>query len=386
MAIPLKYNIGHLTSRKTSTFLTILGIAIVIAIMLAMLALYQGVRSAIVSSGSEENLMVLREGALTEATSWVRKDAARIIRELPGVARASDGEPLVSPELVILFKLPKRDDPKGSNINVRGVTQKAFELRPYIKLVEGRMFKPGVNEVIVSDRVRKRFDVDLGESFTFGPREWTVVGVFDGAGTSFDSEMWTDLDYLGLAQKREQYSVLMVRPESKAVARGIIDAVKGDNRLKLQVKTELKYYEEQTSGLLGIVILVQVVTFFMVIGAILGTMNAMFSAVASRVRELATLRALGFKRRTVLATIVVEAGVIALAGGLLGVLLALPVNGIATGTTNFQTFSEVAFNFRITPALALRAVLTAVVSGIIGGLIPAISGARLPITRALREI
>jgi putative ABC transport system permease protein len=386
MAIPLKYNIGNLASRKASTALTVFGIGIVIAIMLAMLALYNGVKTAIVSSGSKDNLMVLREGALTEATSWVTKDASRVIRELPGVARATDGEPLVSPELVILFKLPKRDDPKGSNVNVRGVTPKAFELRPYVKLVEGRMFKPGVNEVIVSRRVLERFAVDMGQQFKFGPRQWTVVGVFEADGTSFDSEMWADLDYLGLAQKREQYSVLMVRPQGSAAATTIKDAIKGDNRLKLQVKTEQKYYEEQTGGLMGIVILVQVVTFFMIIGAILGTMNAMFSAVASRVRELATLRALGFKRRTVLASIVLESGLIALAGGLLGVLLALPVNGIATGTTNFQTFSEVAFNFNITPALALRAVMIAVIAGIVGGLIPAISGARLPITRALREI
>jgi ABC-type antimicrobial peptide transport system permease subunit len=386
MAVPLKYNTGNLMSRKGSTLLTILGIATVIGIMLAMMALQNGVRSAIVSSGSKDNLMVLREGALTEATSWVSKDAYRIIRSLPGIARGDDGEPIVSPELIIMLKLPKRDDPKGSNVNVRGVTPKAFALRPQVKMKEGRMFRSGTNEVIISRRVRDRFDIDLGRSFHFGPREWTVVGVFDAAGTSFDSEIWTDLDYLGLAQKREQYSALLIRPADAGAAETIKATIETDNRLKLRVKTEKKYYEEQTSGLLGIVILVNVVTFFMVIGAILGSMNAMFSAVASRTRELATFRALGFKRRAVLATVVVEAAMVSSVGGLLGVLLALPVNGIATGTTNFQTFSEVAFNFRITPQLALTAFLIALIAGVIGAVLPALAASRLPITRALREV
>lgn len=386
MAIPLKYNTGNLLSRKVSTLLTVLGIATVIGIMLAMLALQNGVMSAIVSSGSRDNLMVLREGALSEATSWVTKDAARLIRSLPGVKKGVDGEPLISPELVIIFKLPKRDDPKGSVVNVRGVTPKAFEMRPYIKMADGRMFRPGVNEVIVSRRVLERFAIELGKSFAFGPRQWTVVGTFDADGTSFDSEIWADLDYLGLAQKREQYSTVLVRPEDSAAAEAISAAVRADNRLKLQVKTELKYYEEQTAGLLGITILVNVVTFFMVIGAILGSMNAMFSAVSSRTRELATLRALGFKRRAILLTIMIESALVSGAGGLLGILLALPVNGIATGTTNFQTFSEIAFNFKITPQLALSAFMIALIAGVIGGVLPAAAASRLPITRALREI
>ena len=386
MAIPLKYNLGHLNARRISTVLTVLGIGIVIGIMLAMMALHNGVRTAIVSSGSPDNLMVMREGALTEATSWVTRDATQIIGALPGIAKDAQGQPLVSPELVIILKVPKRDDPKGSNLNVRGVTPAAFTLRPSVKLVEGRMFRNGVNEVIVSRRVHERFSIDLGKSFKAGPHEWNVVGVFDGDGTSFDSEVWAPLDYLGLAQKREQYSTVVLRPENAAAATTIKDSIKSDNRLKLQVKTEEKYYEEQTTGLTGIVVLVGIVTFFMVIGAVLGSMNAMFSAVASRTRELATLRALGFKRRWVLLTVLIESAIVASLGGLVGILLALPVNGLATGTTNFQTFSEVAFNFRITPPLAAVAFIIALVSGVMGGLIPAISASRLPITRALREI
>lgn len=387
MAIPIKYNIGNLMSRKVSTVMTILGIGLVIAVMVAMLALYNGVQQALVSSGSKDNLMVLREGAQTEATSWVTREKFRIIRSLDGIARAKDGEALVSPELVIIFKLPRRDNPTGSNVNVRGVTSKAFELRPYIRMVEGRMFESGLNEVIVSRRMQERFvDLDPGDSFRFGTQQWTVVGVFDARGTSFDSEIWADVDTLGLAQKRNEYSSVLLRPNDAAGARAIADAISTDTRLKLQTKTEEKYYEEQTSGLLGIRILVTIVTFFMVLGAILGAMNTMFSAVASRKRELATMRALGFKRRAVLLSIMIEAVVVSGLAGVIGVVLALPVNGIATGTANFITFSEVAFNFRISPGVAVFAISLAIVAGVIGGLLPAISAARLPITRALREI
>ena len=387
MAIPLKYNIGNLVSRKVSAVMTILGIGIVIAVMVAMMALYNGVQTALVSSGSKENIMVLREGAQTEGTSWVTREKFRIIAGMNGVAKGTDGHPLISPELVIVFKLPRRDNPVGSNVNVRGVTPAALAVRPYIRIVDGQMFKSGTNEVIVSQRMRKRFvNMNIGDSFQSGPSLWKVVGVFDAKNTAFDSEIWTDLEYLALAQKRPQYSSVIVQPESRAAFKSIRDAIATDPRLKLLTKSEYQYYEDQTQGLLGIRILVTIVAFFMVLGATLGAMNTMFSAVASRKRELATMRALGFKRRQILLSIVIEAMVISGLAGIAGVLLALPVNGIATGTANFITFSEVAFNFTISPQVAVFAVVLAVVAGVIGGLLPAISAARLPITRALREI
>ena len=386
MAIPIKYNIGNLMSRKVSTLMTILGIGIVIAVMVAMLALYNGVQQALVSSGSKDNLMVLREGAQTEATSWVTRDKFRIIRSLEGIEKRR-GEAMVSPELVIIFKLPRRDNPTGSNINVRGVTPMAMDLRPYIEMVDGRMFRSGVNEVIVSERMRERFtDLDIGDSFKSGTHTWKVVGVFDAKGTSFDSEIWVDVEQLALAHQRPQYSSVLVKPVDATAMKKIRDEISTDTRLKLQSKTEYKYYEEQTSGLLGIRILVTIVTFFMIVGATLGAMNTMFSAVASRKRELATMRALGFKRRAVLLSVMIEAVFVSGIAGIIGVLLALPVNGIATGTANFITFSEVAFNFTISPMVAVFAISLAIVAGVIGGLLPAISAARLPITRALREI
>jgi len=387
MAIPIKYNVGNLRSRKFSTFMTVLGIGIVIAVMVAMMALYTGVQQALVSSGSKENLMIMREGAQAESTSWVTREKFRVIRELPGIAQASDGKPLTSPELVVIFKLPRFDNPTGSNINVRGVTKYAFDLRPYIKLVDGRMFRSGLNEVIVSKRMQKRFvNTKVGDSFRFGTQNWTVVGVFDAGNTSFDSEIWADVEMLGRAQNRPEYSSVLLRPVDASAFRSIGDSIRTDTRLKLQTKSEYKYYEEQTSGLLGIKILVSIVTFFMVLGATLGAMNTMFSAVASRKRELATMRALGFKRRAVLLSVVIESAVLSALAGVAGVLLALPVNGIATGTANWVTFSEVAFNFTISWQVALFAVVLSIVAGMIGGLLPAISAARLPITRALREI
>jgi len=387
MRIPFKYNIGSLAARRVSTLMTVVGIAVVIAVMLSMMALYNGVESATISTGSKDNLMIMREGAEAELSSWINRDAEHIIRSLPGIAKNEHGEPIVSPELVIVFKLPKKDDPKGSNVLVRGVTPMAFALRPNVKLIDGRMFRNGMNEVIVSRRIRDRFvNTNIGDSFAFGPKSWTVVGVFDANGTAFDSEMWCDATYLGQAHKREQFSTLLVKPVDRNAFQSIKAAIENDNRLKLRVKSEYQYYEEQTKGLIGIRVLVAIVTFFMTIGAILGTMNTMFSAVVTRGRELATMRALGFKRRSILASIIVESALLSLLGGVAGLLLALPINSISTGTTNFQTFSEVAFNFQISPAIAMRALIIALVAGVIGGALPAIRAARLPITRALREI
>jgi ABC-type antimicrobial peptide transport system permease subunit len=386
MAIPFKYNLGNLSARRTSMLLTILGIGVINAVMLSMLALWHGASKTTVASGSPTDLIVMRESAETELSSWVSREAYEIIRTLPGIAKDDRGQPLVSPELVILFKLPRRDSGKGSNVMVRGLTAAGLQLRAP-KLIEGRMFRPGTSEVVVARRIRDRFTgTSVGDTFRFGTADYHVTGVFDAAGTAFDSEIWADENFLGSARKRNAYSTVLARPVDAAASKSIAAAVENDNRLKLQIKTERKYYEEQTSGLFGILILVGFVTVFMVIGAILGTMNTMFAAVASRTRELATMRALGFKRRAILASIVIESALVSLLGGLAGVLLALPVNGISTGTTNFRTFSEIAFNFRVDGSVAMTGIIIALIAGVAGGLLPAISAARMPIPKALREI
>lgn len=384
--IPFGYIVGNLKARRISTLMSILGIGVVIAVMLSMKALDNGVMKATIASGSKENLLVMREGAEAEISSWVTKDATHIIRTIPGIAKDGRGEPLVAPELVLIFKLPREGAPKGSNVSVRGVTPKSFEMRPYIKVVEGRMFRPGSNELIAARRVSRRFtNLRVGDSFVFGPQTWTIVGTYDANGTAFESELWGDVNYIGEARKRDAYSSVLVKPEPAQLEQ-VRSAIKNDNRLKLQARSELQYYADQTNGLLGIKILVGIVTTFMVLGAILGTTNTMFSAIAPRQRELATLRALGFNRRTVIGTVVLESAIVAVCGGLVGLLLALPINGISTGTTNWSTFSEVAFSFKIDAGVARSGFLIALVAGIYGGVLPAIRAVRQPITTALREI
>src|SRR4051794_40081101 len=344
--IPFGYIVGNLKARRISTLMSILGIGVVIAVMLSMKALDNGVMKATIASGSKENPLIMREGAEAEISSWVTKDATHIIRTIPGIAKDGRGEPLVAPELVLIFKLPREGAPKGSNVAIRGVTPKSFEMRPYIKVVEGRMFRPGSNELIAARRVSRRFtNLRVGDSFVFGPQTWTIVGTYDANGTAFESELWGDVNYIGAARKRDAYSSVLVKPEPAQLEQ-VRSAIKNDNRLKLQARSELQYYADQTNGLLGIKILVGIVTTFMVLGAILGTTNTMFSAIAPRQRELATPRALVFNRRTVIGTVVLESHIVALGGGLAGLLLALPINGISTETTNWSTFSEVAFSFK----------------------------------------
>ena len=385
--IPFSYTLGNLKARRISTAMSILGIGVVIAVMLSMMALDNGVTKATVTSGTKDNLMIMREGAEAELSSWVTKDAAHVIATLPGIAKDSHGQPLVAPELVILFKLPREGAPKGSNVTVRGVTPSSFEMRPYLKIVEGRMFRSGSNELIASRRLSRRFStLHVGDTFVFGPQSWTIVGAFEANGTAFDSELWGDSGYIGQVRHRQAYSSVLAKSVDPAAFERVKSAIKNDNRLKLQVRSEYQYYADQTGGLIGIKILVGIVTIFMVLGAILGTTNTMFSAIAPRQRELATLRALGFNRRTVIGSVVLESAIVALCGALAGLLLALPINGISTGTTNWSTFSEVAFSFRIDSGVALTGFIVAFVAGIIGGAMPAIRAARMPITTALREI
>src|ERR1051326_3983795 len=385
--IPLSYLIGNMKARRTSVLLSILGIGVVIAVMLSMKALDRGVELATQSNASKDVLMVMREGAEAEISSWVTREQVEIMRTIQGIAKDSHGDPLVSPELTILFKLPREGAPKGSNVLVRGVTPAAFEIRPYVKIVEGRMFRPASNELIISRRISKRFNLHVGETFLFGPRTWSIVGAFEAPNSAYDSEIWADINYLREAQHREgSYSSVFVQPVDRNAAESLRAAIKNDNRLKLQVRTEYQYYADQSNGLIGIKILVGIVAFFMTFGAILGTMNTMFSSVAPRQRELATLRALGFNRRTIIGAVVIESAFVAFLGAVAGLLLSLPINGISTGTVNWSTFSEVAFNFHVDASVATFGFIVALIAGIYGGAFPAIRAARMPITQALREI
>jgi len=386
MAIPLKYNLRNLVVRKVSTLMTVFSVALVVAVFVALMSLANGLNNYLVTTGAPENVLIIRQSSQTEVQSQVTREAFQLIQTLPGIARDQQGKPLASAEICVLVNLPRRGSGEPSNVTVRGVSDAGFAIRPQLKLVEGRMFKPGVGEAIVSKKTAERFaSTGLGETIHVGRGDWTVVGLFDAGGTAFDSEIWADVNVVSNAFDRDAYSSALVRAESIATRDSLINRVEGEQRLKLEAKPELKYYDEQTSASAPIKALGIFVAIILGVGACFGGMNTMYAAVANRTREIGTLRALGFSRGSVLLSFVIESVIIALIGGVLGCLMALPVNGLATGTMNFRTFSEVTFSFQITPDLLITALIFAAFLGLVGGLLPSRMASRLPIIKALRE-
>ncbi len=387
MAIPLKYNLRNLIVRRVSTLMTIGTIALVVAVFVALMSLANGLNSSLVETGSPENVVILRDGAQTEMQSFVTKEAFQVIQTIPGIARDTQGKPIASGEVVVLINLLRRGDISASNVTVRGVSETGVALRPHLKLVGGRMFRPDVGEAIVSRKIADRFQgASLGDELQLGRRKFAVVGIFDAGGTGFDSEIWSDVVGVSDAFDRASYSSVLLRAENVATRDQLVSRIEAEQRLKLESKSELAYYEEQTSAsgpIRGLGIFVAII---MGIGACFGGMNTMYASVAYRTREIGTLRALGFSKLSIMTSFVIESMILALIGGVIGCLLALPVNGIATGTMNFRTFSEVAFSFRITPDLLLSALVFSLLLGFIGGLLPSRTAARMPITKALREI
>ena len=387
MAIPLKYNLRNLIVRRVSTLMTIGTIALVVAVFVALFALANGLNSSLIATGSPENVIIIRQGSQTEMQSGVNKEAFQIIQTLPGIARDREDKPRASAEIAVVVNLPRRETGQSSNVTLRGLSQVGFSLRPQIKLLEGRMFQPDVGEAIVSRKIVDRFSgTELGQTLQLGRRGLTVVGIFDAGGSSFDSEIWSSVNDVADAFDRSGYSSALVRAESVATRDQLISRIVAEQRLKLEAKPELQYYEEQTTASGPIRQLGIFVAIIMGIGACFGGMNTMYASVAHRTREIGTLRALGFSKAAVMTSFVIESMMLALIGGVVGCLLALPVNGIATGTMNFRTFSELAFSFRITPDLLISALIFSLVLGLVGGLLPSRLAARMPITKALREI
>ncbi|HYL99203.1 MAG TPA: ABC transporter permease [Blastocatellia bacterium] len=389
MAIPLKYNIRNLFVRRVSSLMTVLTVALVVAVFIAIMALANGLNTAFVSTGEANNVIVLRQSAQSEVQSIVTKEAYQIIQTIPGIARDSTGTPITSGEVTVLVNLPRAGSGQPSNVTIRGVSADGLELRPGMRRrpIEGRMFKPGLPEVIVSKRVSQRFaNLALDQQVKLGKRTWKVVGLFDAGNTAFDSEIWADVNIVSDAFDRDSYSSVLLRVAPGIALSQVTDRITGDQRLNLAAKGENAYYEEQTAASAPIKAMGIFVAVILGIGACFGGMNTMYAAVAARTREIGTLRALGFSRSRILTGLVIEYLLLAIIGGAVGCLIALPVNGVTTGTTNFRTFSEVAFSFRISADLLITAVLFAAFLGFIGGLLPARMASRLPITRALREL
>ncbi len=386
MAIPLKYNIRSVLVRRVSTLLTVLSIALVVAVTIGVMALATGLETALVSTGDPLNILVRHRGADSELSSFVTRDAWQVLRYLPGVKTGSNGEPLASADVVVVINLPRRGSTQGANVTVRGLPPQGVALRPHIRLVAGRMFQPGLREVIVSRRLSERFQqTSLGDRLRFGKGDWTVVGLFDAGQTAFDSEIWTDVNQLASDYNRQFYSSVLLRAVDEAAAREIIARVESERRFNLTAEPETEYFREQTRAAGPIKAMGMFIAFVLGIGACFAAMNTMYAAVTYRTREIATLRVLGFRRWSILLSFVVESVLLALVGGVIGCLLVLPINGVTTGTANWQTFSEIAFAFRVTPRLLLAGMIFAILIGLLGGFFPARQAARQTPALALRQ-
>jgi len=390
VALPLIYNIRSVKVRWTSTTIAVLGIAGVVAVFVAMLSMARGFKATLVSSGSPHNAIVRRGGSLSEMESAITLDQIRVITDAPGVMRNADGIPLISPEVVIIASLPQKSTGVDSLIQLRGVSERALEVRDTVKIAEGRYFRPGLAEIVVGRNIAQMYrDCRVGDKPHFGGRDWTVVGILDSGGSAFDSEIWCDAIILNQTYNRPAsiFQAATVRMTSPHALFEFKSALMGDPRLTVEVEREIDYYERQSQVVTTMIrVLGFLVVFIMGIGAVFGALNTMYSAVAARVREIATIRSLGFGRSSIIISFLCESVFIALIGGLIGCIVVLPINGYTASTLNFQTFSNLAFAFRVTPDLLLQGLCFAVFMGLLGGLFPAIRAARLPVAEALRAL
>jgi len=388
MGLIANYNLRSMIVRKSTAAMTAGGIAMVVAVFVMTLAIAQGFRATLVASGSPGNAIVLRKGATAETVSAVLRADLPIVDSLPQVARDAGGRPLTSPELVVIIALPRQSDNQPANVPVRGVGPRAFEVRDTLTFVEGRRFTPGTREINVGRLAVGRFKgLALGSDVKFGAQTWKVAGIFTAADASFESEIWGDVDLMMPAFQRNGYQSMTVKLADASMFDSFKGAIEADPRLYLQPQREQDYYAEQSRAMTTVIrVFGTFVTLILSIGAVFGAMNTMYAAVAYRTREIGTLRALGFSRLRIVAAFLVESVALALVGGLLGCVLALPVHGLSTGTTNFSSFSEVAFKFRITPTLLVVGLVFSALMGAVGGLLPALRAARIPVARALREI
>ena len=383
--IPIRYNLGSLWVRRTGTLMAVVGIGFTVSIFVTMMSLVNGLESTFVDTGHDNVLVVIRQGSQNEANSYFSRSLFPTVRFLPGVAKTAAGEPLAVGENTVVINI-ERLSGDSSNAIVRGTSEMGFTLRPEVKIVEGRRFRPGLREIIVSRSLSNRFrNLKLGDTIRFARSGWKVVGVFDAGGSAYDSEVWADYGEISDDWDRPSYSSILLQAENAEAAAQIRKKIADDQRINLQAIPQKKYYADQTASAVGIKSLGYFIAVVMGVGASFAAMNMMYGAVMARAKEVATLRAIGFRRRHVLSSFMVESVMLGLAGGVLGCVLALPINGISTGTANFQTFSEVLFNFRITPGIIIRGLLFASLVGALGGFLPARRAARARLIDIMKQ-
>ena len=385
MALPIKYNIRNIIVRKGSTLATAFTIGLTVAVFLMVMALARGIDMTLSSSGEPLNMIVLREGSTAELNSSVTRENFNDLIYLDGVEREAD-KPLAAGELVTLIYKARKGMSQGSNVTVRGVGPMSFKLRSGFQTVSGRLFQPGLTEAVVSKRIAERFQgLDIGDRFRIQTTDYTVVGLFDSAGKAFESEIWVDINSLASTTKRENYSSVLMRVKDPNVLTGLSKRITDDPKLHLKAISERTFYEDQQGTASGALkYLAGFITFIMAVGAGFAGMNTMYAAVARRTKEIGTLRVLGFGRLSILIAFLLESIAIALLGAAIGIVLALPLNLVSTGTSNWVTFSEIAFNFRVTPDLMGLGLLFGAIIGFVGSLLPSIRASRFKIVDALR--
>jgi len=389
VAIPLIYNVRSVRARWTSTIVAVLGIAGTVGVFVAMLSLAHGFKATLVASGSSDNALVMRAGSPTEMMGGVTLDSVKVIKDAPGIARDANG-PLVTQEVVGVVPVPLISTGTDANVQVRGVSPNVLDIRKFTKIVQGRMFSPGVTELIVGRNATHTYSgLTLNNVVDFAGGHWTVVGIFDAGGSAFDSEVWCDSHVLNEVLKRPAtiFQSVTVHLQSPNSFQTLKDSLTSDPRLNVDVIREVDYYAKQSRTMTTLItVLGGLVAAIMAIGAVFGALNTMYSAVSERGREIATMRAVGFAGSAVVFSFLIEALLIAFIGGALGCVAVLPLNGLTTSTMNFQTFSNLAFAFKITPQLLAQGVLFALVMGVVGGLLPAIRAAAMPVATALRSL
>jgi putative ABC transport system permease protein len=389
MGLIANYNLRSMVVRKGTAAMTAMGIAMVVAVFVMTLSIAQGFRSTLVASGQPDNVILTRKSATSENLSAVLKPQVPLLEAMPQVARGADGRPLVSPELVVIISLPRKTDNNPANVPTRGVGPKGFEIRNVLQIVEGRRFAPGAREINVGKQAVGRFKgLNLGDEVKFGSASWKVVGIFTANDASFESEVWGDVDLMMAAfNQRSAYQSATLKLTDPSAFEALQANVAADPRLDLKVERERDYYEGQSATTSTLIrIFATFVTTILSIGAVFGAMNTMYAAVAYRTREIGTLRALGFSRGRIVSAFLAESVALALVGGVIGCILALPVHGLSSGAMNMNSFSELAFKFRITPGLLAGGMIFSALMGAVGGLLPALRAARIPVARALREI
>jgi putative ABC transport system permease protein len=387
MKLPLSYSFRNLWTRRLTTVLTLLGVALVVFVFVAALMLSNGLRVALVSTGDDDNAIVLRRSAQSEIMSFLNRDQANIIKTQPEVATMSDGGPVSSSDLVVLILLQKRQTAEPSNVVVRGVAPSALTIRQkQVKLIEGRMYGNGLQEVIIGKAIHERFaGCDIGGSLRMASAEWKIVGIFDGHGTGFDSEVWGDVEVMAPAFRRPGFSSITLKLRDRNDFDALKTRLESDQRLVVDVKREKEFYDEQSRMMANFIgILGTTVTIIFSIGAMIGAMITMYASVSNRTQEIGTLRALGFRRRSVLTAFLIESVLLALLGGVLGIAASAALNFITISTMNFGTFSELSFGFRLSPEIVVQALIFSVIMGLIGGFLPAARASRLKIVEALR--